>query len=226
MDTSWQKIAARFWLKVDKASDHEGHWFWMGARDTGGYGHLGIPHPTLSGKRLFIKAHRLAYMLLNGPIPDGMYVLHQPPCVIRHCVRHLYLGTPADNIADRERTQRCDYSDRRGENNNTSKYPESDVIALREEYAAGEELPALAAKYGMNLYTAIGIVHRHIWKHLPSPPSQRGKYRHSPYTRDQILALRADHATGQYSVAALARKHGMEYGTTWAIVRGTRWVND
>jgi hypothetical protein len=45
-------------------------------------------------------AHRIAYELECGPVPEGMFVLHRcdnPPCVR---VSHLFLGTRADNLAD------------------------------------------------------------------------------------------------------------------------------
>lgn len=45
-------------------------------------------------------AHRAAWMLAHGPIPDGMVVCHHcdnPPCCN---VEHLFLGTPTDNIRD------------------------------------------------------------------------------------------------------------------------------
>jgi len=47
-----------------------------------------------------IRTHRLAWELANGPIPDGLSVLHHcdnPPCCN---VEHLFLGTQTDNHAD------------------------------------------------------------------------------------------------------------------------------
>jgi len=63
---------------------------WTGRRNRDGYG--------IQGHKL---AHRVAWETAHGPIPDGLCVLHRcdnPPCVD---VEHLFLGTRADNAADR-----------------------------------------------------------------------------------------------------------------------------
>jgi len=51
-------------------------------------------------------AHRLAWAEANGPIPEGMAVLHR--CDVRTCVNveHLFLGTLIDNNMDRDRKGR------------------------------------------------------------------------------------------------------------------------
>jgi hypothetical protein len=72
-----------------------------GADNGGGYGHL------WTGKKN-IRAHRLAWTLLRGPIPEGQVVRHLV-CNNRRCINvwHLALGTVADNNADTIRAGRA-----------------------------------------------------------------------------------------------------------------------
>lgn len=74
-------------------------WEWARARHPGGYGAT-----CYNGKQT--KAHRLAYLLFVGPLPDGAWVLHScdnPPCCNP---AHLYAGTATDNNRDTVRRQR------------------------------------------------------------------------------------------------------------------------
>ena len=67
---------------------------WTGTRTRGGYGSIKVDGAMR-------RVPRVAWALAHGPIPEGMHVLHKcdnPPCCN---VEHLFLGTNADNIADR-----------------------------------------------------------------------------------------------------------------------------
>lgn len=82
------KAQARFWSHVEQSG--EGCWNWKITKDRDGYGHFKYDGRTLT-------AHRVAYELRVGPIPEGMQVdhtCHQPGCCNPG---HLRAATPKQN---------------------------------------------------------------------------------------------------------------------------------
>lgn len=79
-----------------------GCWLWQGSISRLGYGEMRLDRNTKG------KAHRVAWELENGPIPEGMEVCHS--CDVRACVRvdHLFLGTHLDNMRDASAKGRLD----------------------------------------------------------------------------------------------------------------------
>jgi hypothetical protein len=110
----------------------------------------------------------------------------------------------------------------RGERNNTSKYPQRLIMLVRERYAEGMELQKIADLYGMPYTSVVGIAYRQNWKHLPSPPTLVAA-RHTPYTLEQVTALRTDYARGEEPLPVLAERHGFQYGAAWSIVTRRTW---
>lgn len=101
-------IVERFWEKVEKTASC---WLWKG--NIRGNGR--VPYGTLSTTRggPSLSAHRFAWTLMRGPIPNGMLVLHK--CDVSLCVnvRHLFLGTAADNTADMIKKEGTEAADQR-----------------------------------------------------------------------------------------------------------------
>ena len=73
-------------------------WMWKIGVDRDGYGQC---HASKWAKVLGVtRAHQMAYVIVNGPIPDGMMVCHT--CDTPGCCKpaHLFAGTAADNNRD------------------------------------------------------------------------------------------------------------------------------
>lgn len=147
-------------------------WEWQGAQVRYGYGNSTL---ILQGKRVR-GAHRVAWVLQFGPIPNNLCVLHKcdnPPCVNP---AHLFLGTRADNIRDcirkgRNKTdiagEMARHPERRakGEKIGLAKLTEKDVENIRRLYKEGWPQDIVGSKFGVSQSTISHIINRKTWKH-------------------------------------------------------------
>lgn len=174
-------LAERFWEKVDRRSTND-CWIWRAHGMPQGYGHFQI------GDRPY-RAHRVAWQLTFGEIPDGMCVLHRcdmPPCCNPD---HLFLGTVAENnrdAADKNRTAKGNrngaytHPERRpkgkthgmygrpgmrifGEANASSKLSAQTISSIREHYGRGVTQKQLAALWGTSQANISRIVNHQAW---------------------------------------------------------------
>lgn len=118
-----------------------------------GYGRV-----SLSGTKLL--AHRAAWVLAHGPIPDQLHVLHRcdnPPCVNPE---HLFLGTQAINMADKASKGRA----QRGTTHAMHKLTDTEVRQIRAR--RGETHRCIATEFGVSRGLIGQILNGTIWRHL------------------------------------------------------------
>ena len=149
--------AERFWPFVDVRGSDD-CWQWTRGATSRGYGAF-----VVGGVQWL--AHRFAWTLAHGAIPEGLHILHHcdnPPCVN---FRHLFLGTQADNNADRTSKGQSIGISRPGELNPNAKLTQADVATIRAFYADGTAtLGALGREYGVTGTNITDIVRGRTWK--------------------------------------------------------------
>lgn len=134
-----------FWNKVDiKTSDV--CWEWKASKNPKGYGQCKFFTKTIG-------AHRVAYMLSWGDIPDGMEIMHS--CDNRSCCNpaHLSVGTHLENINDMHNKKR-----------KYTKLSEKEVVEIKK--LLSEKIitqRAIAKKYNIHFATINAIAKNKIW---------------------------------------------------------------
>jgi hypothetical protein len=158
-------LAERFWSKVAKS---EACWLWTAATDRNGYGILMMRR---DGKKRPYAAHRIAWELTHGPIPDDdhgkpLRVLHNCPDGDNTlCVRpsHLFLGTQGDNVRDMIAKGRGLV----GTHNGHARLTPALVAEIRRRYIPHQfGYIRLAHEYGVSERTIRDIIARRLWREV------------------------------------------------------------
>lgn len=153
-------LAERLWAKVDQSGGPDACWLWTGAVATKeGYGSIRLTGAK-AGKAM---AHRVAYELTNGPIPEGRHVLHRcdnPPCCNP---AHLWVGTQQDNMSDMKAKGRQS----RGERFPHSKLNADSVRLIRKLLTEGEPVVALARAFRVSPPVIRKLRDGKTWTHVP-----------------------------------------------------------
>jgi hypothetical protein len=123
-----QREIELFWRKVDWS---DGCWLWKAGRS----GRMQYGSHRIKRIRRTFQAHRLAWAIAFGSLPDEINVLHKCDTPLCCNPEHLFLGTIADNNADRDakgrtRPAKCD-------DNGNSKLSRAEVDYIRKNYIKG-----------------------------------------------------------------------------------------
>jgi hypothetical protein len=174
-----ESIEERFWSKVNKLGEDE-CWEWIGAL-SGGYGAFKYNKGSI--------AHRYSYMLHNNlqEIPKDMCICHK--CDDPSCVnpKHLFIGTPKDNVRDmiekgrmingmkgkRHKKETLDVLSKlskgrkAGIKHHNVKLTEEQVKDIRSLYSTGKYIQqSMADFFGINNSAISKIINRKSWHHI------------------------------------------------------------
>lgn len=155
-----EHLARRLANGIDEPRD-AGCWNWTRATNGSGYGML-----TVAGRMVY--AHRLAYELSRGPVPDGLHVIHS--CDNPLCINpdHLSVGTRSQNMKECSERGRARIPKpiKLGEENGSAKLQEVDVRSIRRLLVKGLTQQEIADRFGVTQRTISDIKLGKKWGHV------------------------------------------------------------
>jgi hypothetical protein len=150
----------KFWGLV-AVRDASECWLWSGQRTRSKYRKTYGKFYAGVGKGM-VYAHRYAYELTNGQIPDGLFVCHT--CDVCECVNpsHLFLGTIQDNVTDMTNKRRHCY----GERVSGAILNRDMVLRIRELRGSGMTYAEIGRSMGIKVPTVGLVIRGGSWRHI------------------------------------------------------------
>lgn len=124
-------------------------------------------YAQIKDKGKAILVHRWAWSQINGPVPDGLGILHK--CDNRSCINpdHLYAGDQKQNMADMfARGRQGVKPSGRDHKRPMAKLTESQVIAVKVHLAARRPQSVAARRFNVSPQLINDIAMNRTWQHL------------------------------------------------------------
>lgn len=227
----------RFWNLVDKTPGQGPNgdcWEWQGRRSEDTYGVVSWKERS-NKKGHIVFCHRLAYEIVVGTIPEGLYLMHScdnPPCCNP---AHLSPGTKGDNNRDAKA---------KGRNSHGSKHPSTKLTEEQVEEILLMQLIGfthvdISKKYPISVDASYGIKSGRNWKHVLVDKSheayprlldefetqyrlKRTKNGHSQLMASDVLEIREKLQQG-HTYHDLAGEYNIAYETVIQIKNRVIW---
>jgi hypothetical protein len=123
-------------------------------------------HVMVDGRRMSPMAHRVVWVHLNGPIPEGLTINHKNGIKSDNRPENLEIATFSE-----QRQHALDVLHVKKHHPIGSKHPkthltEADVLQIRNLRKSGAMVKDIAAEYGMKPKAVSAICCRRTWKHI------------------------------------------------------------
>ncbi len=169
---------ARFWERVTKMEG--GCWNFQTKDENTVYGRFSAAGRTLV-------AHRVAYLMTHGSIPDGKVLIHS--CDNPMCCNpaHLSVATQSENMVDMVSKKRREYE---GSKNPSSDFTEEDVLNIKRLLFEGKKVKDVAAQYNVTFQSIYQIGRGKDWTHVAPElgnPLEKRLFKRTP---EQITEIR------------------------------------